>query len=734
MLSLSRESQQALVKFLVRIGVLDAVQADNSYAVEDQCPIAFYAQRGCFDEWDAIECVAKKLELRACRINSAQRQQLASLLQHPLLADIPPERWMAMRALPVRVDADLVEVLMSNPLAQEARSALEFDLGVPVRIAVGCESEIIAVLRDQITLGTETNLQDLLSDADAENSAQGQDEHFGESELDHTKLDAPPVVRLVNKIFYDSIRAGASDIHIVPQKESVLVKIRVDGIMRTLFPIPAHLRNALISRIKLLGGMDIAEHRKPQDGRLRLKTQQGVRDLRLSAVPSLHGENIVARILSGDVTQTSFAALGMPDEIVTRMKIALGGSSRVVLVCGPTGSGKSSTLYAGLLHLRDGTSNIVTVEDPIEYRLQNITQIQVNPKTGMTFAAGLRSILRQDPDVIMVGEIRDGETASIAMQAAQTGHLVLSTLHTNTAAATITRLRDLGIPDYLIVSSLGTIVAQRLVRLLCTSCRKPAAAETVERCAALGVTGELHDAQGCDECGGTGYRGRKAIFSVLEISDDVKECIRQGGASEEEIERAARRDGFERLEEAAFRLMASGATSLAEVERVLGAFQRAGMARSAAAPAPDSAAPAPQRISSDSAATPRHDGSLRKRRVLLVEDDRDLRIMLMLLLQREMFDVQEACNGYEALEKIYAHLPDLVLTDLMMPEMGGLVLVQRLRKDPRTASVPIIVLTAADSETNEVQIIGGGADDFVSKTANSEVMLARIHRLLGRSQ
>lgn len=328
-------------------------------------------------------------------------------------------------------------------------------------------------------------------------------------------------------------------------------------------------------------------------------------------------------------------------------------------------------------------------------------------------------MLRQDPNVVMVGEIRDRETAAIAMQVAQTGHLVLSSLHTNTAPGAITRLRDLGIPSNLIASSVGSIVAQRLVRKIC-SCAVPAEAEMVKRCAAMGIaTPNVKEARQCERCHQTGYHGRIGIFSFLEVTQPIVDAIRDE-KGEAEIVRLAYENGFVTLEEAGMRLVEAGLTSIEELERCLGAIELKQPYRTAGAARLDGEAG--------------KESGIAKRRVLLVEDEENTRVVLSMLLQREHFEVIEAANGVEALECVYRCAPEIIVSDLMMPKMSGFEFIQRLKNDSRTRNIPVLVLTAADDERNELNLIGTGADDFVSKTSDTKIMIARLHRLLERTR
>ena len=621
-----------------------------------------------------------------------------------------------------------MRVAFANPLDFESRAALEFQLGLKIEVAIAEEAQLVALLTKKLNAFEEQSLQSVLSEAPITIAGQPGLAQF-ESNVMSTELDAALVVRLVNKVLSDAVEAGASDIHLEPEPTRLLVRVRVDGIMRELTVIPQALQQSILSRMKLLCGMDISEKRKPQDGRLRLKTGQGVRDLRVSTLPTAYGESLVARILSSDFSRLSFESLALPSGIEGPFREVLRSSSRVIVVTGPTGSGKTTTLYTALLSLRDGQRNILTVEDPIEYRLQGINQVQVNSKIGMGFAESLRSILRQDPDVVMIGEIRDQETASIAMQAAQTGHLVLSTLHTNSASAAVTRLVDLGVPFHSIAASLGGILAQRLARRLCESCCQPLPIAEWERYRSFGFSdamlGRVRTALGCTRCGTTGYAGRVGIYSYLEIDDPVREAIRQN-LGEDEIERRARLRSFRSLAEDACDLLAAGVTSLEEIERVVGPLERA-LQESR------NRLPRAQAAETLAAGASEAGASLRKRHVLLVEDDPNMRAILSMVFEREMYEVTEAENGHVGLSKVHERVPDLVVCDVMMPQLDGRSFVRKLRADPRTANLPVLMLTAASSEENEVSLLASGADDFVSKTADTKVMLARVERLLSRA-
>ena len=380
--------------------------------------------------------------------------------------------------------------------------------------------------------------------------------------------DDAPIIRLINGVIAEAVRQGASDIHVEPYEQALIVRLRVDGVLNEALRLPARVAPLVVSRIKVMARLDIAERRLPQDGRIGLTLASRPLDVRVSTLPSRHGERVVLRILDKEQAELGLADLGMAADMLAQVRAALAEPHGIILVTGPTGSGKTTTLYSGLRMLNDGRRNILTVEDPIEYAIEGVGQTQVNTKVGMTFAAGLRAILRQDPDVVMVGEIRDTETAEIAVQASLTGHLVLSTVHTNDAIGAITRLKDLGVETFLLASSLRLVLAQRLVRRLCPDCAEPVVAGAAEG-ALLGIPPgtTLHRAVGCPHCGGSGFKGRLGVFELVRIDDAMRALI-LGDADEAALARHA----FSRqpsLEASARRLVLSGQTTMEEAVRIL---------------------------------------------------------------------------------------------------------------------------------------------------------------------
>lgn len=382
--------------------------------------------------------------------------------------------------------------------------------------------------------------------------------------------DDAPMIRLINGIIAQAVKQRASDIHVEPYEKNLSIRLRIDGVLREILSLPSRVTPALVSRVKVMARLDIAEKRIPQDGRISLALGGKTVDVRVSTLPARFGERVVMRILDKEEARLDLDALGMPSDTLARFHRVLRRPNGIILVTGPTGSGKTTTLYAALSLLNDPGRNILTVEDPVEYAIDGVGQTQINPKVGMTFATGLRAILRQDPDIVMVGEIRDVETAEIAIQAALTGHLVLSTVHTNSAVGAITRLRDMGAEPYLLSSTIAAVLAQRLVRRLCPACKEPYAPDAAER-RLLGVGNgrdvAIYRAAGCGRCGGTGYEGRLGVYELLVVDDALRRLIHDD-AGEDAVSAEAFK-GVDTLAACGFRHVLDGVTSIEEVLRVV---------------------------------------------------------------------------------------------------------------------------------------------------------------------
>ena len=466
------------------------------------------------------------------------------------------------------MDESLAEVAVRDDAHAGALAELRRTLGVPVRarrIAAEQFDELIAATYNGAEAGAAALAGDLAQDLDLSRLLQ---EIPKIEDLLESQDDAP-VIRLINALFTQALRDGASDIHIEPFETRSVVRLRIDGTLRDLIEPARALHGAIVSRIKIMAQLDIAEKRLPQDGRITLRVAGKPVDVRVSTIPTGHGERVVLRLLDKQAGRLDLTRLGMDDDTLAHMDRLILEPHGIVLVTGPTGSGKTTTLYAALSRLDATTLNIMTVEDPIEYDLDGISQTQVNIRIEMSFARALRTILRQDPDVVMIGEIRDLETAQIAVQASLTGHLVFATLHTNDAVSAVTRLVDMGVEPFLLASSLIGVGAQRLVRRLCVECRKPFAADAAQQ-RALGLAptnGTLYTAQGCAACNRTGYRGRTGIYELLTVDDDLRRLIHDR-ASEQTLRAHVQSRGMRSLRDDGMRWAGQGVISLEEVVRV----------------------------------------------------------------------------------------------------------------------------------------------------------------------
>lgn len=471
--------------------------------------------------------------------------------------------------LPVEINNGSLVIATSRPLEADPARALAFFLGRDLVVKVAVGSELNSHLARLLAADTQ--------DANASNLANDYESTPQDDDIERLKDVAreAPIIRLLNRLIVSAIERNASDIHIEPLEDHVRIRFRMDGALQIVEALGKNVQPGLLSRVKILARLNIAEHRLPQDGRIRIPVRGRDVDLRVSTTPALYGESIVLRILDRQDLPLDFLSLGYSTDAARQIEELIGAPNGVVLVTGPTGSGKTTTLYAALTKLNRVEAKLFTVEDPVEYHLDGVNQIHVRPQIGLDFAAVLRSILRQDPDIIMVGEIRDLETARIAVQASLTGHLVLSTLHTNSAAASLTRLLDMGMEDYLLVSCIRGIVAQRLVRKLCPACREAFRPPEdllsrfnlqKQRRSVL----QFYRSRGCNDCHGTGYRGRTVIYEILEMKDDIKNAVLRR-EPDTQLEVLARNAGMPNLFETGLGKVISGETSIEEILRVAAA-------------------------------------------------------------------------------------------------------------------------------------------------------------------
>jgi len=526
----------------------------------------------------AAELAAEVAEARRL----AERYRLPFLdlahfnIDHDLFRTIPAELMLRYNFVPYRREGTALAIIVSDPRDLPMIDELGVLLGAPIKVVVAAKSAIQGILKK-----SESSTR-VLEEATESFQLQilREDEQGNEESLSVEKLtaDTSPVIRLVDTTVYTALQRRASDIHIETQDDAVHVKYRIDGVLQSAMrPIDKRFHSTIISRVKVMAELDIAEKRVPQDGRFKLRLGGKTIDFRVSVMPSAHGEDAVIRILdkesiSEQFTELRLDILGFPEDELRRFRKYIREPYGMVLVTGPTGSGKTTTLYAALSEIKTIEDKIITIEDPVEYQLRGITQIPINEKKGLTFARGLRSILRHDPDKIMVGEIRDNETAQIAINSALTGHLVFTTVHANNVIDVLGRFLNMGVEPYQFVSALNCVLAQRLVRKICVHCKRPAHVtreQLVESAMDpnLADSGKFFEGAGCIECGGTGFKGRDAICELLDLSDNIREII-LARRPNSEVKKAAREEGMRSLRESAVERVLAGITTLREVNKV----------------------------------------------------------------------------------------------------------------------------------------------------------------------
>ena len=665
------------------------------------------------------EAIAAALAER-CGLSVADLEQVDA---HSLR--LVPEKVAHQRCLcPLRETSRHLTVAISDPGDMLAEEEVRFSSGRRPILTVAPPSAVRAAI--QVHYRPDSVIQDLLDNLDIGTDGIQVIEADLPEEVAAAEASVGPVVALTNLILREAAYQGASDVHLEPGRSVGAIRYRLDGILHLRMRIPMRAFRRVVSRVKILASMNIAERFQPLDGRALIRTQKTVIDLRISTVPTQGAEKMVIRLLPRSTAET-FETLGLPQREMVRFRRILTRRDRIVCVTGPTGCGKSSTLYAAIRELATGDVNIMTVEDPVEYQLEGITQMQVDMKRHVTFASALRAILRQDPDIILVGEIRDPETAEIALQAAQTGHLVLSTAHTSDALGLLSRLEELGLKRAALAESLGGAIAQRLLRRVCPVCAKPITSALDEATARLaanyGVTPRVR-AVGCPQCSHTGYRGRIPILETVVVGPELATLIGSGAPIATLAEEAAR-GGTVALEEGARVLIEAGHTTLDEVHRVLG---EAVEERTPAPPTPLAPPPRPE---------PRDDAEGAPRgpfHLLVADDDPIVRAIARAVLEESGFVVSEAIDGQDAIDRLDADEEiDIVVLDLQMPKQTGLEVVRHARHSPRTAGLPIVVLTSDEGADTEATLLDAGADDYVRKPIEPNAFLASVKSVLRRT-
>ncbi|GAB6061408.1 GspE/PulE family protein [Deferrisoma palaeochoriense] len=574
--ALPRKVEARLGQLLVEDGALTPEELEQALAERQHRGLAgkplgkFLVEAGYVKEKEFLQALGRQFNLAVMDLEDVE-------IQDDLTAEVPAEFCRRHRVIPLFAIGDEVTVAVADPTKIEVIDLLSGMLKRPIQPVLASETQVLQAIHAHYRSDGEEDEEGerddfvTLSRLDVDSGGEGVD-----IESLRRAGEEAPIVKLVDKVLKLAVREGASDIHIEPGEENLLVRFRIDGVLQKRFAFSVRLAPAVVSRIKILSDLDISERQRPQDGRIQLKMGERELEFRVSVLPVYYGEKVVMRILDRASVRVRLEDLGFSPRNLEIFTSLIRQPNGIVLVTGPTGSGKSTTLYAALNAINSIEKNIVTVEDPVEYQIPLINQVGVNPKRGLTFAGALRSILRQDPDIIMIGEIRDPETGQIAGEAALTGHLVLSTLHTNDAPSSITRLVEMGVAPFLLAPTLLGVLAQRLVRRICPQCKAPYDPKPAEiaEAGAEALVGKVtfYKGKGCGYCGGTGYRGRTGIHEVLKVDEAIRELILEK-ASTSQIRRAAYATGLRDLRFDGLRKVVAGVTTLAEVIRVTKAVE-----------------------------------------------------------------------------------------------------------------------------------------------------------------
>jgi type II secretory ATPase GspE/PulE/Tfp pilus assembly ATPase PilB-like protein/ActR/RegA family two-component response regulator len=699
--------------------------------------------------------VAWRTVERACGIDGDELCRVVAKAFRTRVADLPRAEATAVKLLPDSVarrfgvfpvrDLDRsLEVATADPANPDAEQEIAFASGRAAVLLIAHPEAIASAIASAYTPEAATaailsRVEDDMAEAvEVGLSPEEQPESVTEEEV-----ASGPVVRLTNLILAEAVTRGASDIHIQPTGRGGVVRYRTDGVLSPNLQMPLPVLLRVVSRIKIMGDLDIADRLRPQDGRARILVAKRPYDLRISTVPTRNAEKAVIRILDTQAS-TTLADTGIQHGDLARIRNALSHRDGIFVVSGPTGSGKTTTLYGALRDIATEDINIMTVEDPVEYELPGLTQIQVDPKQGVTFASALRAILRQDPDAIFVGEIRDPETAEVAVQASLTGHLVLATLHANDAVGSLRRFLDLGLDAPTLAEVLRGSLAQRLVRRVCPYCAAAvngdATAEEAQLSEQLGVRPRMR-AIGCERCAGTGYMGRMPVTEFLQPSATLAALV-ANAAPGAQLHAQAVQDGMRSLLDSGRARVQAGETTLQEVHRVLGTArdaEDAGGAASRAAATPRRAAVDASGPVADSATAttrvsdpPAESGETR---VLLVDDDGTLRSIARSLLEKEGYCVEEANDGSEALARLSrGERFTLMVLDLDMPMLGGREVLKAVRASLATASLPVLVLTGTNEQDAEIQLLEQGADDYMRKPIEPKRFLLRVKAAVRRAR
>jgi type II secretory ATPase GspE/PulE/Tfp pilus assembly ATPase PilB-like protein/ActR/RegA family two-component response regulator len=671
--------------------------------------------RGEGPEWVAAAVVARGMappEAVGAALAKAAGVKLADIerLDATAAQFVPESVARECMALPVAATNRVLTVATCNPMDLDAEQSIGFVSSRRVEFQYALPEALR--LRIDDVFRPERSIERLVGGLGEQATLQSAEDE--RAAIAGSAAVEAPAAQLVDATIADAVREGASDVHFEPTSQGLVVRYRIDGVMIEVMKVPRAAAGAVIRRVKVSSGLDVTDPLHPHDGRAAARVGDKTWDLRVSSIPVARlGEKVVIRLLDPASQNLKLDAMGLLPDERQALDALLRNREGMVLVTGPTGSGKTSTLYACLESIRTRGINVVTVEDPVEYRIEGVNQIEVSEKQGFTFAAALRSVLRQDPDIVLLGEIRDNETATTALQAALSGHFVLSTLHTNDSASTIMRLRDIGIESFKLASALRGVLAQRLLRRLCLSCSVAADVSVLPEAARppAGWTGPVtvKVSKGCGKCRFTGYRGRFAIEEILTVDTEIAALIEQG-APAEQIVASARRNGMRTLWESGVRRVWLGDTGYDEVERVIGE-------------------PASPRMTVQVEAIPE---PVPAQLILIADDDPTMRMVSGAALQAEGFAVAEAGDGIQALMEAQRLKPGLLLLDMNMPHLDGLGVLAALRRRLEGRALPVVVVTSLDDAETQRRCMELGAADYITKPFDPADLVRRVRAVLAR--
>ncbi len=689
---------------------LGEILTDEGLLTEEQLENALIAQKGknkklgkvlielgYINDIQVAECLTKQLSLQMVDCGDYTPTEEVLIL-------IPKETAERKLVFPLELKGKNLKIAMANPLDWETIEDLSFITGLKLSVAISSENNILEAIEEFYGSSDETwdvikelpsydNVEFVKEESDDEGSSMNFQAMYQNSE-------APPIVRLVTMLIADAVKSGASDIHIEPREKNVMVRYRIDGALKNIQAYPKQIQDAVISRVKIISNLDITNRRFPQDGRSALRLEKKNVDLRISTLPSVYGEKIVIRLLDPTTGLIALSKLGISNSILKPLIEIYGQPQGMLLVTGPTGSGKTTTLYSVLQQVRTETKNIITLEDPVEYKLAEITQVGINDSIGFTFANALRSVLRQDPDIVMLGEIRDLETAEIATRAALTGHFVLSTLHTNDTVATISRLIDIGLEPFLVTSAVSGILAQRLIRRICSECKietdPPATIDQYN----LPHVPVFYKGKGCNKCNDTGYKGRVGVYELLQMDTKLKRLISKS-FTEDDLWRCAAESGTKTMFEDAWDKIINGETTFEEVISRI-PFQHIEL--------------------DDESSSGQNDNH----KVLIFDNDEDEISTIRSALENKGYNVVYSTNG-EMLEMTKKEKPMLIITSNSRDKLDNL---KEIRNMSQFAYTPIICLADEDYKEQEKEGFKLGINDFVYRPLDVKKLLFSINRII----